>query len=373
MKMYSRPIHGSINPNELRILGVKKENLLDFSANISPAGVPDGVWQAIQSVDLEIYPDPECLEIREAISKHISNSKQQIPIDRIFVGNGSNEILHLICRIHLSKENTALVMAPTYGEYEFACRLTGASVINFNANVNLDYRWDFKIVSKLIKNKKPNVVIICSPNNPTGIYCERQEIEILAKVTNNSGIILILDESYLSFVDKPWNSLSLLKYPNIILVRSMSKDYAITALRLGYALSSEKVVSGLRTLQPDWSVNSLAQKAGISVLENYEYLPKVRKVVSSAKNYLKASLTELGLETINSDANFLLIEVGDASQWRTLLLKKGFVVRDCTSFGLPNYIRVGFRNIDDCKLLIEAISDVAKGAKVYQTVVKNHK
>ena len=111
----------------------------------------------------------------------------------------------------------------------------------------------------------------------------------------------------------------------------------------------------------------MAQKAGISVLKNYEYLPKARKVVFSVKNYLKASLTELGLKTINSDANFLLIDVGNASQWRTLLLKKGFVVRDCSSFGLPNYIRVGFRNIEDCKLLVEAISVVAKDTKVYHT------
>ena len=103
--MCSRPIHGSINPNELRILGLKKENLLDFSANISPIGLPDGVCEAIQTVDLEIYPDPECLDIREAISKHISNSSYQIPIERIFVGNGSNEILHLISRIYLSKKS----------------------------------------------------------------------------------------------------------------------------------------------------------------------------------------------------------------------------------------------------------------------------
>ena len=365
--MYSRPIHGSINPNELRILGLKQENVLDFSANISPIGLPGGVSEAIQRVDLEIYPDPECLEIRETISKHISNSSHKIAIERIFVGNGSNEILHLISRKYLSKKSTVLVFAPTYGEYEFACRLAGARVINFNANVDTGFRWNFRKVSNLIKTKKPHVVIICNPNNPTGIFCNRHEIETLAKTSLNSGSMLIIDEAYLSFVAKPWDSLSLLKYSNIILVRSMSKDFALTALRLGYALSSEDVVYNLRSLQPEWSVNSLAQKTGISALEDKEYIHKAREVVFSAKNYLKKELTELGLETINSDANFLLIDVGNASQWRTLLLKKGFVVRDCTSFGLPNYIRVGFRNIEDCKLLVEAISVVAKDTKVSHT------
>ena len=94
--MIVRPIHGSINTHELKLLKLKKDNLLDFSANISPIGSPKGVWEAIQNVDLNVYPDPDCLEIREAISKYISGSIQKIPIDQLFVGNGSNEIIHLI-------------------------------------------------------------------------------------------------------------------------------------------------------------------------------------------------------------------------------------------------------------------------------------
>ena len=114
--MNSKPIHGSINPNELKLLGLKQEHLLDFSANISPIGLPSGVWEAIKSVDLNIYPDPDSLEIREAISKHFSNSKHKIPIERVFVGNGSNEILHLISRVKLTEKSTALILTPTYGE-----------------------------------------------------------------------------------------------------------------------------------------------------------------------------------------------------------------------------------------------------------------
>ena len=360
MIMNSRPIHGSINPNELKLLGLEQEQLLDFSANISPIGSPKGIWEAIKSVDLSIYPDPDCLEIRGSISKHLSNSKIKIPIEKVFVGNGSNEIIHLISRIKLSKKSTALVMTPTYGEYEYAFRLSGANIININANVGRDFRWDFLEVVEMIKTKKPNVVIICNPNNPTGVYSTRHEIETLVKASSHSCSMVILDEAYLSFVANPWNSLSMLKYSNIILVRSMSKNYANTALRLGYALASEDFVSKLRALQPDWSVNSLAQKAGISALEDREYLSNARKVMFSARNYLKNALTELGLTTIPTDANFLLIRVDNASKWRSLLLEKGVVVRDCTSFGLPNYIRVGIRIIEDCELLVKAITEVSQ-------------
>tara|TARA_B100000686_G_C16021467_1_gene586191 strand:+ start:25 stop:456 length:432 start_codon:yes stop_codon:yes gene_type:complete len=140
----------------------------------------------------------------------------------------------------------------------------------------------------------------------------------------------------------------------------MSKNYANTALRLGYALASADFVSKLRDIQPDWSVNSLAQKAGISSLEDYKYLSNARKVVFSSRNYLKTALTALGLETIPTDANFLLIRVDNAAKWRSLLLQKGVVVRDCTSFGLPNYIRVGIRVVEDCKILVKAITDVTQ-------------
>ena len=132
------------------------------------------------------------------------------------------------------------------------------------------------------------------------------------------------------------------------------------ALLTSLALASADFVSKLRDIQPDWSVNSLAQKAGISSLKDNEYLSKARKVVFSARNYLITALTKLGLETIPSDANFLLIRVENASNWRSLLLKKGVVVRDCTSFGLPNYIRVGIRVIGDCKILVKAITEVAR-------------
>ena len=228
--MIGRPIHGSINPQELKLLKLTKDNLLDFSANISPIGSPKGVWEAIKNVDLNVYPDPDCLEIREAISKNISESTYKIPIEQLFIGNGSNEIIHLISRVKLTKHSTALILTPTYAEYEYAFRLSGVNVIKYSANEVSDFRWNFIEVASLIKAKKPSVIIVCNPNNPTGIYCNPHEIETLIEATSHSGSILILDEAYLSFVSNPWNSLSMLKYSNIILIRSMTKNYANTAL-----------------------------------------------------------------------------------------------------------------------------------------------
>ena len=355
-------MHGSINPRELRALGLRPEDLLDFSASISPIGPPEGVWEAIRGVDLSAYPDPECLELREAICRHLSTPAQSVSMEQVLVGNGSTEIFHLLTRVYLSNAGTALLLTPTYGEYDGACRLAGAEILNIEADLSGDFRWDIGEATRLISAKKPDLVIICNPNNPTGVYLGRQEVETLADAAKDAGSLLVVDEAYLSFVEDPWDSLELLGRPEVMLVRSMTKDYAQTALRLGYAVASEQVVSRLREYQPDWSVNGLAQKAGVCALEDTGYLPRAREAVFRAKKILTGELEALGLEVPPSEANFILVKVGDAAKWRTLLLSKGVVVRDCSSFGLPQYIRVGIRPIADCHKLAAAMAEVAQAA-----------
>tara|TARA_B100001123_G_scaffold64067_2_gene70481 strand:- start:866 stop:1984 length:1119 start_codon:yes stop_codon:yes gene_type:complete len=357
-----RPVHGSIQPSELRALGLKPEDLIDFSASISPIGPPEGVWDAIQSVALGTYPDPECLELREAICRHLSTATRQFAMDRVFVGNGSTEIFHLLARAYLPHSRTAMLLTPTYGEYEGACRLARARVLKFDADLTGGFQWDLQAAAEQISANRPDLVIVCNPNNPTGVYLKKTEVEALAQAAAASGGLLVVDEAYLSFVEEPWDSLEMLDRPNVMLVRSMTKDYAQTALRLGYSIAQPEVVTKLREYQPDWSVNSLAQKAGISALEDTAYLPKAQAAVTQAKGYLNTALAELGLEVPNSEANFLLVKVGDAARWRRLLLAQGMVVRDCTSFGLPQYIRIGVRAMEDCQKLIAAMAEVAPAA-----------
>ena len=356
----TRPVHGSISPRELRALGLNAEDLLDFSASISPIGPPEGIWQAMRSVDISVYPDPECLELRESISRHLSTSSSVLSIDRIIVGNGSTEIVHLLTRVFLSGSKAALVLTPTYGEYDGACRLSGAEVLNLQADLIGDFRWDIDTARNIIVDKKPSLIFVCNPNNPTGVYLDHGEVEALADAARDAGCLMVVDEAYRSFVEHPWDSLELLDRSEVVLVRSMTKDYAQTGLRLGYALASEEVVASLRRYQPDWSVNGLAQKAGICALEDSGYLTSMRKTVASSKDYLIRELEPLGWEIPPSESNFLLIRVGDAAKWRSILLSKGIVVRDCTSFGMPEYIRVGIRPIGDCVRLATCMAEMTQ-------------
>ncbi|MEK7814977.1 MAG: histidinol-phosphate transaminase [Chloroflexota bacterium] len=362
----ARPVHGGVKPAELRALGLTAEEVLDFSASVSPLGPPQGVWEALRRVDLAAYPDPACLKLREALSHRLSGHgprRESVAVERILVGNGSTEVIHLLARAYLSPPrpgttNSAFLLTPTYGEYEGACGLAGASVSGVEARRCAGFSWDLEEACCRIAAQRPSLAFLCNPNNPTGVYLRQRDVEALAEATAAAGGLLVVDEAYVSFVDHPWDSLALLDRDNVLLLRSMTKDYALTGLRLGYSLATEEVTRRLASFQPDWSVNGLAQAAGLVALADMDYLPRARKTVAEAKEYLTAQLTSLGFTVLPSAANFLLVQVGDGATWREKLMHRGLFVRDCASFGLPDCIRVGIRPLPDCQRLVRAMAEV---------------
>ncbi|MCH7622228.1 MAG: histidinol-phosphate aminotransferase family protein [Chloroflexi bacterium] len=381
----ARPVHGGIKPEQLRALGLKPDEVLDFSASVSPLGPPPGLEEALRGVDLTAYPDPACLELREALAGHLSGSQAgRITPEQVLPGNGSTELIHLLARAFLAppdfapKEDgaspEALLLTPTYGEYRGACLLAGGAVSELEADRERGFRWDLAearrriartvpttipktagVVEKPSKGR-PSLVFLCNPNNPTGVYLAHNEVEALAQACAEAGALLVVDEAYLNFVDSPWDSLDLLEGGHTVLLRSMTKDYALTGLRLGYSLASPEVTARLASFQPDWSVNSLAQAAGRAALADRDYLSRTREAVNAAKEYLIQGLGSMGFIIHPSAANFLLIEVGDGGWWEDQLMHRGIFVRDCASFGLPDCIRIGIRAQADCEKLVAAVA-----------------
>ena len=376
-----RPVHGGIKPEQLRALGLKPEEVLDFSASVSPLGPPAGLAEALSGVDLTAYPDPACLELRGALARHLSGSQaRRITPEQVLPGNGSTELIHLLARAFLAppdfapKEDGAtpgaLLLTPTYGEYRGACLLAGGGVSELEANRQRGFRWDLAEARRRITGTDPrsmdlkerpikdgpSLVFLCNPNNPTGVYLAQKEVEALAQACAEAGALLVVDEAYLNFVDNPWDSLDLLEGGNTVLLRSMTKDYALTGLRLGYSLASPEVTARLSSFQPDWSVNSLAQAAGRAALADRDYLSRAREAVNAAKDYLIRELGSMGFIIHPSAANFLLIEVGDGGWWGNRLMRRGIFVRDCASFGLPDCIRIGIRAQADCEKLVAAVA-----------------
>ena len=236
-------MHGGLKPADLRALGLKPEDVLDFSASVSPIGPPAGVWEALRNVDLAAYPDPGCLLLREAISRHLTGSGQgEFPTERILVGNGTTEIIHLLARAFLypprtGTNNIAFLFTPTYGEYSGACALLGAATYCLDAADRPGFRWDLDRAAHQITKVKPSLVFLCNPNNPTGVFLHSSEVQLLAEAACSAGALLVIDEAYVSFVEESWDSLALLDQASVVLLRSMTKDYGLTALRLGYSLA----------------------------------------------------------------------------------------------------------------------------------------
>ena len=359
---FGRPVHGSIRPSELRALGLEPSEVVDFSASISPLGPPPGLWEALQQVDLTTSPDPENLELREELSRRLGT-----PEETILVGNGSTEIIHLLARAFLSPSagemaKSALLLTPTYGEYLGTCRLAGASIFNCNADIHpgaaSPFSWDMEDVAEHIAAQRAALTFVCNPNNPTGVYLDEPAIRLLAEAADEAGGLLVIDEAYINFVTDRWDSLPMAWGSPVVVLRSMTKDYALTGLRLGYAVASREVIGRLAAFQPDWSVNSLAQAAGLHALSDDSYLARAREAVQRSKKMLTDRLTESGYTVLPSAANFLLVEADDGRMMREQLLRRGLVVRDCASFGLPAHIRIGIRPEADCLRLAEAMEEL---------------
>ncbi|MCI0796024.1 MAG: histidinol-phosphate aminotransferase family protein [Chloroflexi bacterium] len=345
-----RAVHGGLDLAELRRLGLDPRAVLDFSSSINPLGAPPGVMNAIADVNIAAYPDSDCLELREALGGSLN-----LEPDRILVGNGSTELIHLLATAFLSKGDGAVIFGPAFGEYLAACAAQGVEPVELVANEADDFRWDIAEACQSIRELRPGMVFLCNPNNPTGLYLDEDKVRRIAAAASASGV-LVLDEAYVSFVDGAWDSRPLLEISNVVLLRSMTKDYALTGLRLGYMLSSPEVIAGVKARQYSWSVNAAAQAAGVMCLGRQDHLEQGREAVRIGKAYLVDALVSMGLKCRVGAANFLLASVGDATTIRLRLLKEhGICVRDCASFGLPGYIRIGVRKMDDCRRLVAAL------------------
>lgn len=341
--------HGGINHAELSAMGIDPEAVIDFSVCTNPFLPPPSIRQIrLGDVSIERYPDSVATELKQRLSEMLS-----VPPDSILVGSGTTELIRLIALAYFRRGDIILIPEPTYGEYEVAAIIAGAKPLKHWMRAGDNFAPRIKDIVGLINEHNPKAIFICNPNNPTGKYLTRREIEtILAAVDNG---LLILDEAYLAFVAQSWPSLDLISKGNVVILRSMTKDYALPGLRLGYAIASVEIIDNLRRICPPWNVNAVAQKAGVMALENEDYLERSKPKIRETKQFLIDGLTRLGFQLLPSDANYFLAKVGNAPKFRTSLLRHGIQVRDGTSFRLPEYVRIAPRTLPECRRLIELV------------------
>jgi histidinol-phosphate aminotransferase len=326
---------------------------LDFSVNGNPLGPAPNVVAAARAAPLERYPEPESATLRAAIAAQLD-----LPAERLVVGNGSVELIWLIALAFLERRDRALVVGPTFAEYARAARLMGARGTEYRAAADEGFRPDVGEICRAIETVRPRVTYVCNPNNPTGCYLARDQVEALLAATPG---LLVLDEAYVAFADGAWDVQPLLENDRLIVLRSMTKDHALAGLRLGYALGAAAVVRAIQWAQPPWSVNAAAQAAGLAALAERDHVARGRSAAARARDYLTDGLRALGVVVLPSAANFFLVETADAATLAACLRHEGIYVRDCTSFGLPRHIRLAARPREECDALLTAYSRVLRG------------
>ncbi|MBI3362483.1 MAG: histidinol-phosphate aminotransferase family protein [Chloroflexi bacterium] len=340
----SSEAHGGLNLAELRAAGLDPDSVLDFSVNVNPFGPSPLVSQALRDLDVASYPDREAIVLREALAR-----ANAVGVENLLVGNGTAELIWLAAHAFLRDGGPALIVGPTFGEYERAARAVGAEVTEVRAGPP-DFCVDVDRLIAAIESTRPRLVFLCNPNNPTGARLTGGEVWRIAAACGES--FLVLDEAYRSFV-----TLSPFGPPprnNVIVMRSMTKDFALAGLRLGYALARPELVAALRAIQPPWSVNGPAQAAGLAALADLGHLRRTLQLTQEAARDLRMAMAAAGARVNESQTHFHLVEIGDGATWRAWLLRRGCLVRDCASFGLPQYVRVGTRRPGENEKLIQA-------------------
>jgi histidinol-phosphate aminotransferase len=337
----------------MKTLGIDPNNVLDFSVSTNPFMPPPGTKEKMGAASIEQYPDSQSTELRQRLSGRLG-----VAPENILVGSGTTELIRLVALTYFRQRDYVLLLEPTYGEYEVACQLTGARPLKHRARESDNFAPRIEEVVEIIRKRHPRGVFICNPNNPSGLYLSRREIESVMEAMEDS--LLIIDEAYVTFVEKRWNPFDLIEQGNVVVLRSMTKDYGLPGLRLGYAVTRREIIDNLRPVLPPWNVNAIAQKVGVDVLEKEEYLRQSLRQIREAKRFLTEELNRLGFKALPSDANYFLIKVGNAPECHRSLLQQGILVRDCTSFGLKEYIRIAPRTMPECQKLITAITKILR-------------
>jgi len=346
--------HGGLNYAELEEMGIAPSEVIDFSANLNPFGPPPAVLESMSQADIAQYPDSGATSLRQALAESLG-----LPAHNIIAGNGSTELIRLAALAYFRPGDSVLIITPTFGEYDIACRIAGAQIIEQRLLPEKGFRMEVDETIELMQKHRPRGIFITNPNNPTGRYLSRADLEKVLDGIQES--LLILDEAYITFVDNPWSSLDMVENDNLLILRSMTKDYALAGLRLGYGLANKNIIDTLSRIRPPWNVNAVAQQAGIIALKEKEYISRCQIKIKEAKDYLMTELSSLGLPPLPSEAGFFLVKVDDSPGFRRRLLEQKILVRDCTSFGLPGYIRIAPRTPPKCRRLIKAVKKIRGG------------
>lgn len=329
--------------------------VLDFSTGVSPFPPPVAVLEAMRSADVTRYPHPTAAPLRNAIAEAYGLGSEEV-----VAGAGSVELIWALCRAFVGAGREALVFAPAFGEYAQAARASGGRVVELRAeppsfSMNLA-----AALAHLRTEPKPSLAFLCRPSNPCLSSVPLEGLDELVRAA--PATLFVVDEAYLPmFADVPPVAVR----PNVAVLRSLAKVFALPGLRLGYLLADPAIARAVRAALPPWNVSSPAAAAGIAAMAELHHIAAVRDELRRLREALALRLASPHTSLVASGGPFLLYDVGDSTRFSERLALRACRVRDCGSFGLRSCVRVGVRLAADQDVLArawhEALDDGMKG------------
>lgn len=333
--------------------GFGGSKMLDFSANLNPLGMPDNVRAALlRSVDdWDSYPDPDCTELTKRLSEKLG-----VPPENIVCGNGADDLIYRI--IGAVRPKHGLVADPCFSEYRKAFQEIGTPVTGLMLFEETGFAVHENFLNQAPYLRKGYMLVLASPNNPTGRVIPRELLRWICAECERLGIFFLCDECFLRLTE---NAASVREFlnPYIISLSAFTKTYAMAGLRLGYAVFGDKrLAETVRRRGQFWSVSAPAQTAGIAALDSGDYLERSRRLISEQRNFLKKSLSDLGIRAFDSDANFLLLKT-DIPLYESLY-ERGIIIRQCANFGFLNekFYRIAVRTENENSALVFALKEI---------------
>ena len=335
---------------------------LDFSANTIPFGTPESVLAAITRALPEVhrYPDPYCRRLVQAIAGH-----EQVPTSYILCGNGAADLIYTYCAA--LRPRTAVELAPTFVEYGAGLAQVGCRVERYFLHQAQNFDLDERFLS-FLEGKKPEVVFLCNPNNPTGRLIPLPLLEQILQYCAAQGARLFLDECFLDLTEDGVSAKSLLAaHPELLILKAFTKSYGMAGIRLGYCLCADNaLLRRMAAASPPWNVSSPAQSAGVAALAERDFLQRTLSLVRTERRWLTDNLTALGFWVCPSQANYLLFR--GPRGLREGLLRQGIAIRGCENYsGLDDgWYRIAVRPHEENEALITAIRQFCKEKSLWQ-------
>lgn len=331
-----------------------KQEPLDFSANINPMGMPPGAVRAAADALQQCtqYPDPLCRELRAALAAY-----EGIPAEQIVCGNGAADLIFRI--VAATHPQRALLLEPTFAEYEQALRAMDCSIAYFP----LQESEGFVLPEAFLQQLTPeiNLLFLCNPNNPTGRTVPPALLREIWKRCEEAGILLVVDECFNEFLEHPErNTLKGVLKPgtNAVILKAFTKSFAMPGLRLGYGLCGNKsLAERIFFCGQPWGVSIPAQAAGIAALQEQGYLERMRRLIQTERRWLSENLARLGLCVFPSEANYILFRTETEIPLRERMEQHSVLIRACGNYrGLDDrYYRIAVRGHGENEHLIAAL------------------